>query len=61
MLMAQLAGQLGQQSNNLANANSPEQDKKLLTITPIKPTNRNGNKNKWQEVKQFRLRYLLKK
>jgi hypothetical protein len=32
--MATLAGQLGQQSNNLANANSPEQDNKLLTITP---------------------------
>jgi hypothetical protein len=53
MLMAQLAGQLGQQSNNLANANSPEQDKKLLNITPIKPTNRNGNKYKWQEEKQL--------
>jgi len=37
--MAQLAGQLGQQSqSNLANANSPEQDNKLLNITPIKPT-----------------------
>jgi hypothetical protein len=53
MLMAQLAGQLGQQSqSNLANANSPEQDHKLLNTTPIKPTNRNGNKNKWQEEKQ---------
>jgi hypothetical protein len=43
--MAQLAGQLGQQSNNLANANSPEQDHKLLNTTPIKPTKQRTNTN----------------
>jgi hypothetical protein len=53
MLMAQLAGQLGQQSNNLANANSPEQDHKLLNQNPHQTHQRKGNQNKWQEEKQL--------
>jgi hypothetical protein len=51
--MAQLAGQLGQQSNNLANANSPEQDHKLLNTTPLTNPLQTKDKYKWQEEKQL--------
>ena len=51
--MAQLAGQLGQQSNNLANANSPEQDHKLLNTTPIKPTKEKETKTNGKRQSNF--------
>jgi hypothetical protein len=52
MLMALLAGQLGQQSNLSLVAKSPEHDQKLLNLTAPSNPNRKGNPSQWQEAKQ---------